>query len=294
MRQGAVLRLNEFRRNYVARTDDRTQSRQFGWVALPDMRVSSTGWQLASIALYFFSMAYDSTAPLPPFTGGNEMEAVFQQCMALLGEYSETAATLRASLKETEDRIAEITTVRDEAHAVLSQAASVRQQAERLQLFGPTPRGSHLRVAPDETAPPPADDAEAPFSEPAVGTMPPPADNVGAPVGEPAADTASDSQPSADAHAPNTDTGTRSTPDVVVIRGPRLRQILDVMGSKPGINWNSEDLAVLLGMTKDDSAGRHSLRQSLRALAERGALERVKVAGDWHTYYRPLMNWKFI
>jgi hypothetical protein len=220
-------------------------------------------------------MAYDSTAPFSLFTEGNEMEAVFQQCNALLGEYSEIAANLRASLKETEDRIAEITTVRDEAHAAINQAASVREQAERLQLFSPTPEGAHLRVVTSQTTPPPTGGAEAP-------------------VKQPAADTTPDSPAAAAVPAQNTAAGRQFTSDEVIIRGPRLRQILDVMGSKPSINWNSEDIAAILGLSKSDTAGRHSLRQSLRALAERGALERVTVAGDWHTYYRPLMNWKFV
>ncbi|WP_282701163.1 hypothetical protein [Streptomyces sp. CC219B] len=193
-----------------------------------------------------------------------------------MGEYSEIAANLRASLKETEDRIGEITSVRDEARAAISQAASVREQAERLQLFGPTPEGTHLRVVPDRgTTPAPTGDAEAPLGQPASDTTP----ESSAPVATP---------------TQNTDRATQSPPDEVIIRGPRLRQILDVMSSKPGINWNSEDIAAVLGLSKGDAAGRHSLRQSLRALAERGALERVTVTGDWHTYYRPLMNWKFV
>ncbi|MEU7026540.1 hypothetical protein AB0A60_07560 [Streptomyces sp. NPDC046275] len=82
-------------------------------------------------------------------------------------------------------------------------------------------------------------------------------------------------------------------PDEVIVRGARMKQILTVMAQRPDADWGTGDVAALLGVSESDIAARRALRENLRNLARRGVLERVTVEGDFHTYYRPRMNWRF-
>ncbi|MEN8649752.1 hypothetical protein ABCR94_03615 [Streptomyces sp. 21So2-11] len=80
----------------------------------------------------------------------------------------------------------------------------------------------------------------------------------------------------------------------VIVRGPRMKEILSVLGADPDRAWGTRDIAALLGIADNAKASRKALRANLRSLTARGVLERITVEGDSHTYYRPLMNWSFI
>lgn len=84
-----------------------------------------------------------------------------------------------------------------------------------------------------------------------------------------------------------------AAPEEVVVRGPRMKEILTAMGARPHDAWAASEVAEALGVSRSDRTERRALRVNLDHLAKRGALERVKIEGDHHVYYRPRMNWRF-
>lgn len=73
-----------------------------------------------------------------------------------------------------------------------------------------------------------------------------------------------------------------------------MKEILNVVDSRPGDTWVSSDVADLLGIDRSNRSARHALRANLHALADRGALERITVDGDSRVHYWARMNWRFV
>ncbi|MBT2446354.1 MULTISPECIES: hypothetical protein [unclassified Streptomyces] len=212
-------------------------------------------------------MAHYATEQSQPSEAADEMELLVVQCDAAIRKYTEVIASLEESLNAARDRYARLVEARDEAQTVAVNARSVLHRASALFKTEPgfDAASARLRVVPDE---------------PSSGTPPS--------AGE--ADEPSTPEHGADSSAP----AAEEPPVEVLVRGARMKEILTAIGARPDLSWGTADVAAVLGVTEENAAGRRALRENLRNLAMRGALERVAVEGDFHTYYRPRMNWRFV
>ncbi|MCH0538736.1 hypothetical protein I3F58_04010 [Streptomyces sp. MUM 203J] len=208
-----------------------------------------------------------------------KFDAALKECDAGIDEAEQSLRLLR-------ERRMRLASGREEVWAAVTTARSALKTAH--ETFGPRQDGSgastagqpgpQLKIVPPDPPPhaaSPHTDPSEPERDAAPGPHPPPQEAT------PADDTGLPSDMQDDA------------PAEVIVRGARMKQILTVMAQRPDTNWGTGDVAELLGVSESDGAARRALRENLRNLARRGALERVTVEGDFHTYYRPLMNWRF-
>ncbi len=80
---------------------------------------------------------------------------------------------------------------------------------------------------------------------------------------------------------------TEQTPDGAagtVTASPRVKELLDLLYSRPGAEWTSMDVATLRG--EQDRLGRKRLRNTLRDAVAKGFLERISDQGDRTVRYR--------
>jgi hypothetical protein len=186
--------------------------------------------------------------------------------------YDELIEELEASLREAQEKREAVISLRDESHSLFAALRTTQQRAHELGLVRSSPgSAAHLRAVPEEEEHSPTTDTQASSTDRA--------DDLASTSAEPAAPS-----PSPDG----------TVPDVVVVRGARMKEILSVVGSRPDEEWTSSDVAELLGVSRSDRSGRRALRANLHALTERGALERITVEGDSRAYYKGRMNWRYV
>lgn len=219
-------------------------------------------------------MAYQAKEQSQPQDIPDEMDFLAERLDKAIKECDEGIIVLEDSLLKKHERRTQLIEARDEAQTTARSARFVRNRAGEL-LEADTdldePSTTRLRVVPDETPP----------------NSPPCAHED---------DCAGTCQPT-DTHAQGayfSDQATEEPPSEVLVRGARMKEILTALATRPDLDWGTADIAAILGVTEDDPAGRRALRENLRNLAMRGVLERVTVEGDFHTYYRPRMNWRFV
>ncbi|MEU5545113.1 hypothetical protein AB0G85_22365 [Streptomyces sioyaensis] len=201
----------------------------------------------------------------------------------VLQKYDKAIAGFENSLREAQQKRAAVASLRDETHALHAGLRTAQEDARKLGLLRPPPppADSHLWVVPDEEEAAGSDHrtqergAESPRTSTRTQD-----DAPGHSAGEPAS-----AAPVASDNAP---------PEEVIVRGARMKEILNVVGSRPGDTWVSSEIADLLGIDRSNRSGRRALRANLHALAERGTLERISIDGDSRVHYKPRMNWRFI
>lgn len=233
---------------------------------------------------YRGGMAFQATEKIIPDDAPDTLEEAVRKYDAALGECDTAIAGLEQSLLQQRERRMRLLSGREEACTALTCTQSALKIAR--EMFAPRQ---------STTSSPPALSARSLSIVPA-DTQP----SGTTPSAEPSAP---EGGSSAGPHLPPDEPGSGSTgsqpdagrelPDEVIVRGSRMKQILTVMAQRPDTDWGTGDVATLLGITEGDIAARRALRENLRNLARRGALERVTVEGDFHTYYRPRMNWRF-
>ncbi|MGW5396402.1 hypothetical protein [Streptomyces sp. NPDC003952] len=209
-------------------------------------------------------MAYQATEQSQPHDIPDEMEFLAERFDAAIKECDEDIAVLEESLHGKHERRTQLIEARDEAQTAARSARSVRHRAgELLEADTDLDAASttRLRVVPAETPPSPPPSAH---EDDCGGTYQTAGTHAQAAYGE------------------------------VLVRGTRMKEILTALATRPDLDWGTADIATVLGVTEDDPAGRRALRENLRNLAMRGVLERVTIEGDFHTYYRPRMNWRFV
>ncbi|MFJ4011009.1 hypothetical protein [Streptomyces sp. NPDC090026] len=230
-------------------------------------------------------MAFQATEQIisdgPPETAE---EAVRKYDVAL-GECDADIFNLEQLLLKKREHRVRLASGREEACAAVACQESALKTAR--ELLAPQQNAAHpppaqpgrqLTIVPTDMQPPsatPPADPSAPEGDTSADSHVPPPDEPGS--------GGTGSQP-----------GAGGEPPEVIVRGARMKQILTVMAQRPDADWGTGDVAALLGVSESDIAARRALRENLRNLARRGALERVTVAGDFHTYYRPRMNWRFV
>lgn len=231
--------------------------------------------------LYRDTMAFQATEQSIPDDSLDTLEQWARKFDTALEECDTTIDDLEQSLQLAKERRMRLSSGSEEVWAAVTSARSALKTAR--EAFTPQQNTTgtsttaqpspQLKIVPVDT---PTPDATPPTEPPAPehGAAPGPH----APPQGPA---------SADADAPY------DAPAEVAVRGARMKQILTVMAQRPDTNWGTGDVAALLGIDESDIAARRALRENLRNLARRGALERVTIEGDFHTYYRPRMNWRF-
>lgn len=67
---------------------------------------------------------------------------------------------------------------------------------------------------------------------------------------------------------------------------PRVKDLVDLLSTRPGVEWTSMDVASLRGLAEEDKLGRKRLRNTLRDAVAKGLLERVVHHGGRRVYYR--------
>nr|WSX50862.1 hypothetical protein OG409_19065 [Streptomyces sp. NBC_00974] len=211
-------------------------------------------------------MAHHATEQSQPSDTADELDLLVDQCDVEIRKETEVATALEGSLHVSRERIALLVAARDEAQAVALKARSLLHRAGGLFQAEPgvDAASTRLRAVPDEPPSGPAPSVHE-DGEPGAGQ-----------VSDPIVPTAEEA------------------PREVLVRGARMKEILAAVGARPDLDWGTADIAAVLGVAEEDAAGRRAMRENLRNLAMRGALERVTVEGDFHTYYRPRMNWRFI
>lgn len=219
-------------------------------------------------------MAYQAPEQSQPHDIPDEMELLAERFDAAIKECDEDIAVLEESLHGKHERRTRLIEARDEAQTAARSARSVRHRVGELLEAGTdldAASTARLRVVPDETPPSPPPTTH---EDDCGGTYRPAGTHVQA--------------------AYFSDRAMEEPPGEVLVRGTRMKEILTALATCPDLNWGTADIATVLGVTGDDPAGRRALRENLRNLALRGVLERVTVEGDFHTYYRPRMNWRFV
>ncbi|MFJ5305195.1 hypothetical protein [Streptomyces sp. NPDC088350] len=202
----------------------------------------------------------------------NETELLHAPFDKVLRRYDELAEGLETFLHEVQQKRAAIASLRDESHTLFPALRAMQQRARELGLLQTsTDPAAHLWVASDEEVAPQPLDTQTPLADPA-----------------------DDPAPTARESAAPASPADSAVPEVVVVRGARMKEILTAVGSRPDVEWGSGDVAELLGISRSDRSGRRALRANLHALTERGALERITVEGDSRTYYKARMNWSFV
>ncbi|MFE2282594.1 hypothetical protein ACFXDJ_00135 [Streptomyces sp. NPDC059443] len=219
-------------------------------------------------------MAYQATEQSQPHDITDEMDSVAARFDAEIQKSDEKIAVIEESLHGEHERRTQLIEARDDALTVARDAVSVRHRAGEL-LKADTDLDAastaRLRVVPDEappSPPPSAHEDDRGGTDQTTGT------------------------PAQAAHF--SDQAMEEPPNEVLVRGARMKEILTAVATRPDLDWGTADIAAVLDVTEDDPAGRRALRENLRNLAMRGVLERVTVEGDFHTYYRPRMNWRFV
>lgn len=213
-------------------------------------------------------MTYQDTFSDPPPDSGDEVEQVVRHWDRLIRHSTSISEKhlaaierLRAAECEEVERRTLMISYREEARALLGAPSRLRAVLDLARQHG---------MGSQSTPPPPG----------TPGTGPYPGDT------EP--ESPAPEEPEARAAGPETTEGA----SVITIRSKRQQEILNVMAQRPDQRWSSEDLARALGIPQEPRA-RKSLRNTLRALTDSGALERLTREGDRHVYYRPRMNWNF-
>ncbi|MFE7606998.1 hypothetical protein [Streptomyces celluloflavus] len=201
----------------------------------------------------------------------------------VLQQYDKVIADFESYLREVQGKRAAVAALRDETHALHAGLRSAREHARGLGLLPPPPPpvDDRLWVVPDEEE---AAGSGCGIQEGQGGSVPAsprtPDDAPGLVASEPGS-----TPPAPEGDAP---------PDEVIVRGARMKEILSVVGSRPGDTWVSSEIADLLGVDRSDSAGRRALRANLHALAKRGTLEQISVDGDSRVHYKARLNWRFV
>ncbi|MGX1853068.1 hypothetical protein [Streptomyces sp. NPDC055299] len=200
----------------------------------------------------------------------------------VLQQYDKAIAGFESSLREVQQKRAAVAALRDETHALHAGLRSAQEHARNLGLLQPPspPADSHLWVVPDEED---AASSDHGIHESKGESAP------ASPYASHDAPGRAASEPESTSSAPAND-----APDEVIVRGARMKEILNVVGSRPGDTWVSSEIADLLGIDRSNRSGRRALRANLHALAERGTLERISVDGDSRVHYKARMNWRFI
>ncbi|MGW6390589.1 hypothetical protein ACWFR1_08785 [Streptomyces sp. NPDC055103] len=229
-------------------------------------------------------MAFQATEQIIPDESPDTLEDWAWKFDAALKECDTRIDELEQSLRLAKERRMRLSLGREEVWAAVTSRRSALKTAR--EVFAPqestadaptaAQQGPQLKIVLADASPPdarPSNEPPAPEHPAAPGPHLPPRESTPVDV------------------APST-VAPHDLPLEVVVRGARMKQILTVMAQRPDINWGTGDVANLLGVD-DDIAARRALRENLRNLARRGALERVTIEGDFHTYYRPRMNWKF-
>ncbi|MCZ1018933.1 hypothetical protein [Streptomyces noursei] len=200
----------------------------------------------------------------------------------MLQQYDKAIAGFESSLREAQQKRAAVAALRDETHALDAGLRSAQEHARNLGLLQPSPPpvDGHLWVVPD------GEDAASSDHEihESRGESTPASPYASHDVPDHAAN-----EPESAPPAPVND-----APAEVIVRGARMKEILNVVGSRPGDTWVSSEIADLLGIDRSNRSGRRALRANLHALAERGTLERISIDGDSRVHYKARMNWRFI